>query len=195
MKWWVYGVMAITVAAAGCAPAARVTLLPQDGGKTGAVEVNANKIDAVLDKPYQSAAVGEKDVEVEQLDAKDVQKRYGTLLSVQPGAAERFTLYFMPGGAQLTPESQNELADILSRATERPGGEIVIVGHTDRVGSVESNDALSLKRAQSVRELTIQRGFSAPRVMAVGRGEREPVVPTEDEVDEPKNRRVEIVVR
>ncbi|MFV0679365.1 OmpA family protein [Ottowia sp.] len=194
MKLLATGLVA-TLLVAGCAPAARVTLLPQEGGKTGAVEVNANQKDTVLSQPYQSAAVGRSDVEIEQLDAKDVQKRYGTLLSVQPGGAERFTLYFMPGGTELTPESTSELAGILTHATERPGGELIITGHTDRVGKLEANDALSLWRAQTVRELVIGRGFNASRVDAVGRGEREPVVPTEDEVDEPKNRRVEIVVR
>ena len=70
-----------------------------------------------------------------------------------------------------------------------------IIGHTDRVGSVESNDTLSLQRAQAVRQLVIDRGFDPNRVEAVGRGEREPVVQTADEVEEPKNRRAEIVVR
>ena len=72
---------------------------------------------------------------------------------------------------------------------------MVCIGHTDRVGTVESNDALSLQRAQAVRQLVIGRGFDAARVDAVGRGEREPVVPTADEVDGPKTRRAEIVVR
>ena len=185
----------VALLAAGCAPATRVTLLPQEGGKTGAVEVTADKKQTVLDKPFESAAVRSRGVEVEQLDAKDVQDRYRTLLSVQPKAADRFTLYFMPGGSQLTAESNTELADVLSRATARPGGEVIVVGHTDRVGTVEANDALSLRRAQAVRELVIGRGFDAARVDAVGRGEREPVVETADEVDEPKNRRVEILVR
>ena len=87
------------------------------------------------------------------------------------------------------------LADVLARATERPGGEVIIIGHTDRVGSVESNDTLSLQRAQAVRQLVIDRGFDPNRVEAVGRGEREPAVQTADEVEEPKNRRAEIVVR
>ena len=185
----------LALLAAGCAPNTRVTLLPQADGKTGAVEVTADKRQTVLDKPYESAAVRTRGVEVEQLDAKEVQERYRTLLSVQPKPADRFTLYFMPGGSQLTPESTAELSDILSRATARPGGELVIVGHTDRVGTVDSNDALSLRRAQAVRELVIGRGFAAARVDAVGRGEREPVVDTADEVAEPKNRRVEIIVR
>ena len=81
------------------------------------------------------------------------------------------------------------------RARARPGGEIVVTGHTDRQGSVEFNDRLALERAQAIRGLFIARGFPPDRIDAVGRGEREPVVPTDDGVSEPRNRRAEIVVR
>lgn len=181
---------------AACAPATRVVLLPQEGVPTAAVEVQSRQGQVTLAQPYAVAEVAPSgSVATAQTDAQQVEKRYGQLLSVQPAAEQRFTLLFMPGGAQLTPESSAELADVLARATERPGGEVIIIGHTDRVGSVESNDTLSLQRAQAVRQLVIDRGFDPNRVEAVGRGEREPVVQTADEVEEPKNRRAEIVVR
>jgi OOP family OmpA-OmpF porin len=181
---------------AACAPATRVVLLPQEGLPTAAVTVQARQGQVVLAQPYAVAEVASSgSVDTAQTDAQQVEKRYGQLLSVQPAAEQRFTLLFMPGGAQLTPESSAALADVLARATERPGGEVIIIGHTDRVGSVESNDTLSLQRAQAVRQLVIDRGFDPNRVEAVGRGEREPVVQTADEVEEPKNRRAEIVVR
>jgi len=181
---------------AACAPATRVVLLPQEGVPTAAVTVQARQGQVVLAQPYAVAEVASSgSVDTAQTDAQQVEKRYGQLLSVQPAAEQRFTLLFMPGGAQLTPESSAALADVLARATERPGGEVIIIGHTDRVGSVESNDTLSLQRAQAVRQLVIDRGFDPNRVEAVGRGEREPVVQTADEVEEPKNRRAEIVVR
>ncbi len=181
---------------AACAPATRVVLLPQEGLPTAAVTVQARQGQVVLAQPYAVAEVASSgSVDTAQTDAQQVEKRYGQLLSVQPAAEQRFTLLFMPGGAQFTPESSAALADVLARATERPGGEVIIIGHTDRVGSVESNDTLSLQRAQAVRQLVIDRGFDPNRVEAVGRGEREPVVQTADEVEEPKNRRAEIVVR
>lgn len=181
---------------AACAPATRVVLLPQEGVPTAAVTVQARQGQVVLAQPYAVAEVASSgSVDTAQTDAQQVEKRYGQLLSVQPAAEQRFTLLFMPGGAQLTPESSAALADVLARATERPGGEVIIIGHTDRVGSVQSNDTLSLQRAQAVRQLVIDRGFDPNRVEAVGRGEREPVVQTADEVEEPKNRRAEIVVR
>ena len=184
------------LALAACAPATRVVLLPQEGLPTAAVTVQARQGQVVLAQPYAVAEVASSgSVDTAQTDAQQVEKRYGQLLSVQPAAEQRFTLLFMPGGAQLTPESSAALADVLARATERPGGEVIIIGHTDRVGSVESNDTLSLQRAQAVRQLVIDRGFDPNRVEAVGRGEREPVVQTADEVAAPKNRRAEIVVR
>ena len=197
MKRPFHGLLApLLLTLAACAPATRVVLLPQEGLPTAAVTVQARQGQVVLDQPYAVAEVASSgSVDTAQTNAQQVEKRYGQLLSVQPAAEQRFTLFFMPGGSALTPESTTALADILSRATERSGGEVVVIGHTDRVGTVESNDALSLQRAQAVRQLVIGRGFDAARVDAVGRGEREPVVPTADEVDEPKNRRAEIVVR
>ena len=180
---------------AGCAPATRVVLLPQPGRST-AVEVSAQEGKTVLASPYAQAEVSQRgQVATDTTDAQNVEKRYGNVLKATPAAALHFTLYFTTGTSELTPESSAELQGILTQATARPGGEIFVTGHTDTMGAGPANDALSLKRAQAVRQLVIDRGFDADRVVAAGRGEREPVVPTADEVDEPKNRRVEIEVR
>lgn len=180
---------------AGCAPVSQVILLPQERAGS-AVEVRAQAAQAVLATPYAEANVSRDGaIETGQTDARQVQARYGQLLSVQPAPPRTFTLYFQSGGTAFTPESEAELDTVLQQATQRPGGEIVVVGHTDRVGSEAANDALSLRRAQATRELLIARGFDARRIEAVGRGERDPAVPTADEVAEPRNRRTEIVVR
>ena len=70
-----------------------------------------------------------------------------------------------------------------------------MTGHTDRVGSEADNDRLSLQRAEAVRAMLIQRGINSSFLRAVGRGEREPLIPTPDEQAEPRNRRVEVIVR
>ncbi len=189
---WLIGCAAL---AAGCAPATRVVLLPQPGTATGSVEVAAGGSSVLLSHPYQAAVVGTHGVETEQLDAARVQRRYGQLLALQPPAVERFTLYFEPGGAQLTAESTAELSAVLKRANARPGGEIVVIGHTDRVGGLQANDALSLQRAEAIRELLIGNGFDAARIHAIGHGERAPRVDTADDMAEPRNRRVDIVLR
>ena len=51
----------------------------------------------------------------------------------------------------------------------RAGGEIVVTGHTDRHGSLEANDRLSLERAQSIRTLLVERGFRPELIEAVAR--------------------------
>ena len=70
-----------------------------------------------------------------------------------------------------------------------------VTGHTDTLDSGASNDALSLRRAKSIRELLIERGLIPDLVRAVGRGERELLVQTDDGIRNAKNRRVEVTVR
>ncbi len=127
--------------------------------------------------------------------AQAVREQYPQLLALQPPPAERFVLEFEPGTSQLTADSQARLDEIIARARARAGGEIVVTGHTDRQGSLEDNDRLARERAQAISTLLIERGFKAELIEAVGRGEREPLVPTDDEVAEPRNRRAELLVR
>lgn len=179
-----------------CAPASRITLLPQAGGVPSAVVVSSGQGVQVLKQPYEVAEVSRRgSISAETTTADAVREQHPQLLALQPPAPERFVLEFEPGSAQLTTESQAQLPDVMARAQARAGGEIVITGHTDRQGSLEANDRLSLERAQSMRTRLIESGFSAELIEAVGRGEREPVLPTEDEVAEPRNRRVEVLVR
>lgn len=184
------------------APQSRVSvlLLPQtdEQGRPipTAVEVKANAQTVVLNQPFAVAETG-ADGRVNQRVAtiNEVQTRYADLLRVQPPSAESVTLNFLPGSSQLTPESARQLPDLIERARVRAGGEILVVGHTDRVGRVEANDTLSLQRAQAVAAQFKERGFPDALISTVGRGEREPLVPTPDEVAEPRNRRAEIIIR
>lgn len=188
----------LTLAAllAGCAPATRVTLLPQATGAPSAVEVTTSQGVQRISQPYQVANVSRSGaLSTDTTTADKVREAYPELVDMQPPPPERFTLQFEPGTSQLTPESQSQLDTVIARAQARAGGEIVVTGHTDRQGPEEANDRLSLQRAQAVRGLLIERGFKADLIEAVGRGEREPVVPTEDEVAEPRNRRAELLVR
>ncbi len=184
------------LALAACAPATRVTLLPQADGSASAVEVRTRETTQVLNQPYQTAAVGGRGgIATGSTSADALREQYPQLLALKAVPPERFVLEFEPGTSTLTAESQARLADIVERARARSGGEIVVTGHTDRQGSLEANDRLSLERAQAIRALLVERGFRPELIEAVGRGEREPLVPTDDEVAEPRNRRAELLVR
>jgi len=181
---------------AACAPTSRITLLPEADGKPSAVLISNGTQMQSLTTPYEMvSATPWRGLKVNNTTAEAVSEQYPQLLALRPAKPESFTLYFMPGGSGLTPESAALLPKVLASANARQGGEVVITGHTDRVGSVEANDALSLQRANTIRQLLIDQGFKPALIEAIGRGERQPLVPTADEVDEPRNRRVELLVR
>lgn len=193
--------LTLTVVLAGllaaCAPTTRVTLLPQADGRPSAVEVSTREGGTQrIDQPYQVAEVSRRGrIDTDTTTAEAVRQQHPQLLALQPPAPERYVLEFEPGTSQLTADSQTRLDEIINRARARAGGEIVVTGHTDRQGSLEDNDRLSLERARAIRTLLVERGFKAELIEAVGRGEREPLVPTDDEVAEPRNRRAELLVR
>lgn len=188
--------LALCALLTACAPTTRVTLLPQADGSGSGVVVTTREGQQVLNQPYQVAEVARSgNIGTATTSAEQLRQSHPQLLAQRPPAPEKFVLEFEPGTSQLTAESQGRLADIVARAQARSGGEIVVTGHTDRQGSLEANDKLSLERANAIRTLLIERGFKSELIDAVGRGEREPVVPTDDEVAEPRNRRAELLVR
>jgi hypothetical protein len=71
---------------------------------------------------------------------------------------------------------------------------VTATGHADRSGPEGYNMALSLRRANAVKNSLVRNGVPAASIAVVGRGESQPLVPTADGVREPQNRRVEIVV-
>lgn len=182
---------------AGCAgPVDRVILLPEDGGRPSAVEVRRGEEALRLDQPYQAATVDRSGQLVPaQSSAEEVRERYPKLIALRPQPPLKYTLSFLTGTSDLTPESERLLPEVLRAAAARAGGEILVIGHTDTVGDAAANDRLSLQRAQAIRERLLREGFDPERIVAIGRGEREPAVATGDEVNEPRNRRAELIVR
>lgn len=185
---------------AGCAKPARddlYVLLPgQDGRSSGAVTVESGGKQAILDQPYEAARVKEPGrVEPGTVTPEQVQQAFGPALAAQPPRPVSFILYFLENRDELTPESKPTLTRIIAEIARFPAPEIVVIGHTDRVGTVARNDALSLQRAGRMRDELVKAGVDPAKIRVEGRGEREPLVPTADEVAEPRNRRVEINVR
>lgn len=179
---------------AGCA-SERVVLLPSADGRPGAVAVRDAHGEMLLDRPYAASEHRLGENRPYQSSPADVQARFGAALAAQPARPESYILYFLPGGENLTAESQAEFARVRAEISGRAAAEVMVIGHTDRVGSVEANDALSLTRAAAVRDLLVEAGVPAEKLEIVGRGERAPLVPTADEVAEERNRRVEINLR
>ena len=170
-----------------------VTVLPGPDGRTGAVLVQREGVQHVLDKPYATSRAGEAQV-VTRSEA-EVRGAYGGLLAALPARPSSFLLYFTSGKDELTDESRAELQKVLAELKHRPVPDVAVIAHTDSVGDHATNDRLSLQRAERVKGLLVGIGIPAERIEASGRGKRELLVPTADSVDEPRNRRVEITVR
>ncbi|MGH8622218.1 MAG: OmpA family protein, partial [Burkholderiales bacterium] len=124
-----------------------------------------------------------------------VGKLFTHAIAAQPERPTSFLLYFLGDSDEYTAESKDAFEKVFAEVARRKVAEIAVIGHTDRVGPVEYNDTLSLKRAERVRRDFVDRGIPTSAIHVAGRGEREPIVPTADDVSEPRNRRVEINVR
>lgn len=174
----------------------RVVLLPQPDGRPSAVEVRQGQQVQRLERAYQAIEARADALPAPvQLAASAVQQRYASLLALQPMRPKVFVVQFKPNSNQLTDDSQPMLAEAIAALAQAQAPELVVIGHTDRVGSVEANDRLSVVRAETVRELLVAAGVPRQAITVAGRGEREPAVPTDDEVAEARNRRVEIKLR
>ena len=182
----------------GCAtpqPQGSVVLLPDPGAKATAVTVTQGSQQVVLDQPYAAARVRSDGPKAYQSNAQEVQAQFGAALAARPLPPAQFTLYFVEGKDEFTAESKKIVDEVFAEIARRPVPDIQVIGHTDKVGSDAVNDPLSRSRAEVVRKALLARGIPADRVVSSGRGEREPAVHTADGVAEPRNRRVEILVR
>jgi outer membrane protein OmpA-like peptidoglycan-associated protein len=200
------GLVFLALVAAGCcAPRKPVPMVASElfavipspaNGHVGAIVVHRNGQAHVIDSAYGAERVrSDGALETARIDDAEVKRVFGPTLDALPGRPTSYTLYFLEGKDELTPESRVELEKVFADLKHRPLPDIVVIGHTDTVGGLPFNDKLSLARAERMREMMIALGIPAERIQAAGRGKRELLVPTEDNVSEPRNRRVEINVR
>jgi outer membrane protein OmpA-like peptidoglycan-associated protein len=183
--------MVLSAVLAACA-SSRVALLNDEGVATaGAV--------AVLD-PSSGAERGqltkantEARLDGGALRPGPLSANYDALLSAMPPAPQVFTLYFVEGTTNLTPESLPTLEALRKAIT--PASDVQITGHTDTTGDPAANDKLSLDRATEIRAALTAQGLPVANARVTGRGARELRVQTGPGVSEPANRRVEVIVR
>lgn len=187
---------AIVVWLAGCAvPTERIILLPEQEGRASAVVVSKDGREVLLDRPYAATELSFADPWSYRASAAEVTSAFGEALAAQPSRAASFTLYFVEGSDALTEDSKRVLESVFADLKQRSVPDVLVVGHTDAVGTDTFNDTLARRRADTIRGVLIDRGIAPTDIVAVGRGKRELLVPTADGVAEPRNRRVEIVVR
>jgi outer membrane protein OmpA-like peptidoglycan-associated protein len=171
-------------------------VLPGPGGKVGSVVVTRAGESRVIDSAFGAQRIGaDGQVSAASMTRDQVHEIFASTVDALPGKPASFVLYFLEGKDELTPASKVELENVFLELKRRPLPDIVVIGHTDSVGGLSYNDKLSLARAERLRETLATLGIPRERITAAGRGKRELLVPTEDNISEPRNRRVEINVR
>jgi len=94
--------------------------------------------------------------------------------------------------SNITPEARQVISEAVKTAQQIGPVQITVTGHTDTVGSMRYNQALSERRAMSVKSEMIRLGMNGPNINTLGRSFRDPLIPTGPGVREPQNRRAVI---
>jgi OOP family OmpA-OmpF porin len=102
-------------------------------------------------------------------------------------------IYFDTASSTIKPESEPALVEMVKLLNGSPALKVYVVGHTDNVGSLESNLRLSADRAAAVVKALAARGVAASRLKSGGVGPYSPVASNDTDEGKAKNRRVEFV--
>ncbi len=187
--------LACTIMLAGCPRQALYVVLPSEGGGAGAITVDDGKTVTTLDQPYaaaESRAGSSGPVEESRANVAVIFRR---AVAAQPILPQHFRLYFILGSDELTPQSAIAYRSVFDDIKQRPAYQIEVIGHTDTLGDVRYNQTLSLARAAAIRGRLARDGIERDTISIAGRGKLDPIVPTGDQVAEPRNRCVVITVR
>ncbi|HOI26948.1 MAG TPA: OmpA family protein [Paludibacteraceae bacterium] len=97
--------------------------------------------------------------------------------------------------ATMKPEYEAQLDELVGAMKEFPGAVFEVSGHTDSRGPDDYNMKLSQRRADYIRNMLIQRGLTPDKLVSVGKGETEPVIPNAtEEAEHEQNRRADIKI-
>ncbi len=108
------------------------------------------------------------------------------------GIADR--VLFAVNESELKPENAAVIERLAKILLGIGIGGTMVEGHTDSTGSAEYNQALSLRRAQSVKAAMVAAGMAEPAVRVVGLGETDPIESNDTEEGRAQNRRVVVIV-
>lgn len=138
----------------------------------------------------------EKFIDLTQIkEYKEIKNDIITIAPIEVGVDVPLNnIFFEYAKATLRPDSYPELDRIADTMKENPNLVIEVQGHTDNVGSNESNLKLSQDRAEAVRKYLLSKKIQAARVTSVGYGETKPIATNDTEDGRAQNRRVQLAI-
>ena len=173
-------------------------LLPEEDQAITAVVVANQGGSQPIEQPYHAVRVVDNvtaPAAAVPIEQSEVNRRFGGLLATLPTPAESFAVNFDPNQDTISAESRAQVARILASIQTRRSTSVTVIGHTDTTGDPQSNYTLGLQRAEVVAAEVRAVAPAGAAVFVVSHGESDPAVKTEDNVSEPRNRRVEVIVR
>jgi outer membrane protein OmpA-like peptidoglycan-associated protein len=185
---------------AACAdrPPTYAVLLDNPDGHASTLTLATGGGTATVDRPGQAVGAASPDGTPGEPFApseQEIRQTFGKALDRAPPPPQTFTLYFVFDLPELTEESKRELPAVLEAIGPRPAPEVSVIGHADRVGSPEINYQLALRRAEQVKQSLVSVGVDERLIEVSSQGDGNPAVPSRPGVPEPRNRRVEVIVR
>ncbi len=193
---WIITSTALLFVFAGCADKVNVVLLPEEGGRVGAIEfVDKEGKPHLISKAWETMAIDKSGgVQEAMSDEKTVMKKYGDTIGAMPPKPQSFMIFFGSESAEISHESEKELRLAIEEIKSKKASLVMCAGHTDSLGGKEYNKALSLKRANSIVKYLIAHGIDRDIIEARHYGDANPLVKTTNKAS-PQNRRVEIIVK
>ena len=183
---------------AACGARNIVILVPDPDGKVGGIKVTNSAGSVEMDEPNRVTAIKNENTAPSAptvITKEEIQALFSEALAIQPPPPIHFILFFEKDSTRLNSESLGQITNIVAAIRKRASIHVSVIGHTDTLGDKLYNQNLSARRATAVRDLLIQNGVVGDYIETTSHGDKNLLINTGDNVGEPKNRRVEIVVR
>ena len=210
-RWTLAAIPALLIFAAGCAkkpapvppppppqPQNIFALLPDPDGRNTSIVVKNSAGEQEINQPNRAVRVAGATVPPTapfEIDQPTGRRLFGAALDALPSAEVHFTLSFDLAQDALNAASQAQIPAILRAIQDRHSTNISVTGHTDTQGNAAANYTLGLNRARTVAALLRAQGVEADNLFVTSHGEADLLVQTPRGIDEPQNRRVEVIVR
>jgi len=181
------------------ADSSKTTVVLMDSGKDkNSIVVSNEKSKASLDEIGAYVDLTDKNKlasEVKIMSKEEINKRFSKALAIAAPKPMKYILYLNSNSKELDESSKLKLEEALKTIKERSPCMVDIIGHTDTIGSNAINIKVSLKRAKYIESLIRERKIKIVSLVSKGYGEEDLLIPTADNIEEVRNRNVEIYIK
>ncbi|WP_413438759.1 OmpA family protein [Sulfuriferula sp. GW1] len=189
--------LVITFFVAGCTAGTTFILMPDETGMVGAITIKTSSDFRVINQAYNPVRITEGSTKITSTHAlteAQVKEEFAHLINAQPSPPASFVIHFATESSALSEKSRLALPRIIASIKARAPAEVTIIGHTDTTGTDNLNNRLAYKRAKAVED-AIKDSLPPGLTLSIeAYGSKTLLIPTPTNVDEQRNRAVEILI-